>query len=118
LRFLDGSEQLPSDESGSFGSLGYEEARTIVVTRKALRLLVRALSHMQGIDGCSVDVCRGPTLGAIVTCRRLVLLNWSGSNRKCSIIISYRGDLDSTGSCSQAIRLFTTVQGQIPRDGS
>ena len=73
------SSTAPSDESGSFGSLGYEEARTIVVTRKALRLLVRALSHMQGIDGSSVDVCRGPTLGAIVTCRGLVLLNRSGS---------------------------------------
>ena len=77
--------------SGSFGSFGIEEARTIVATRKALRLLVRALSHMQGIDGSSVDICRGPTLGAIVTCRGLVLLNWSGSKHGCSIIISFRG---------------------------
>jgi len=32
--------------------------------------------------------------------------------------ISFRGDLDSTGSCSQVVRHFGTVQGQIPRDGS
>ena len=49
-----------------------------------------------------------------VTCRGLVLLNWSGSKRECSIIISYRGDLDRTGGCSQVVRLFSTVQGQIP----
>jgi len=26
--------------------------------------------------------------------------------------------LDSTGGCSQVVRLFSTVQGQIPHDGS
>ena len=53
-----------------------------------------------------------------VTCRGLVLLNWSGSKRECSIIISFRGDHDSTGGCSQVVRLFSTVQGQIPHGGS
>ena len=99
-RFLDGSEQLPREASGSFGSLGYKEAWTVVITRKALSMLVRVLSHMQGIDGSSVDVCQSPTLGVIVTCRELLLLNRSGSQRECNIIICYRGDLDSTGSCS------------------
>ena len=72
-------------------------------------MLIRALSHMQGKNGSSVDICRGPTLGAIVTCRVLVLLNRSGSWRERDIIISFRGDLDSTGSCSQIVRLFSTV---------
>ena len=53
-----------------------------------------------------------------VTCRGLVLLNWSGSKRESGIIISFRGDLDSTGGCSQIVRLFSTVQGQIPHGGS
>ena len=53
-----------------------------------------------------------------VTCRGLVLLSRLGSWCDRSIIISLRGDLDSTGSCSQVVRLFSTVQGQIPRDGS
>ena len=57
-------------------------------------------------------------MGYFVMCRGLVLLNWSGSKRVCRIIISYCGDLDSTGSCSQVVRLFSTVQGQIPHDGS
>jgi len=57
-------------------------------------------------------------MGYFVMCRGLVLLNWSGSKRVYRIIISYRGDLDSTGSCSQVVRLFSTVQGQIPHDGS
>ena len=44
-----------------------------------------------------------------VTCRVLVLLTRSGSWRERDIIISFRGDLDSTGSCSQIVRLFSTV---------
>jgi len=72
-------------------------------------MLIRALRHMQGIDGRSVDICRGPTLGAIVTCRGLVLLARSGFWRERDIIISFLGDLDSTGSCSQIVRLFSTV---------
>ena len=44
-----------------------------------------------------------------VTCRVLVLLNSSGSWRERDIIISFRGDLDSTGSCSQIVRRFSTV---------
>ena len=44
-----------------------------------------------------------------VTCRGLVLLARSGSWRERDIIISFRGDLDSTGSCSQIVRLFSTV---------
>ena len=51
-----------------------------------------------------------------VTCRVLVLLNRSGSWRERDIIISFRGDLDSTGSCSQIVRLFSTVYGQIPHN--
>ena len=53
-----------------------------------------------------------------VTCRGLVLLNWSGSKRESGIIISFRGDFDITGGCSQVVRLFSTVQGQIPHGGS
>jgi len=53
-----------------------------------------------------------------VTCHGLVLLNRSGSWRERDIVISFRGDLDSTGSCSQVVRLFSTVQRQIPHDGS
>jgi len=50
-------------------------------------MLIRAMSHMQGIDGCSVDMCRGPTLGAIVTCRGLVLLNRLGSASAASLFL-------------------------------
>jgi len=44
-----------------------------------------------------------------VTFRGLVLLTRSGFWRERDIIISFRGDLDSTGSCSQIVRLFSTV---------
>jgi len=44
-----------------------------------------------------------------VTCRGLVLSNRPGSWRERDIIISFRGDLDSTGSCSQIVRIFSTV---------
>ena len=43
-------------------------------------------------------------VSSTVTCRVLVLLNRSGSWRERDIIISFRGDLDSTGSCSQIVR--------------
>jgi len=52
-----------------------------------------------------------------VTCCGLVLLNRFGSWSERSFIISFRGDLDSTGSCSQIVRLFSTVQGQILHNG-
>ena len=38
-----------------------------------------ACSVGQGIDGSSVSICRGPTLGAIVMCLELALLIRSGS---------------------------------------
>ena len=54
---------------------------------------------------------KAQTIRIYVTCRVLVLLNRSGSWRERDIIISFRGNLDSTGSCSQIVRLFSTVQG-------
>ena len=83
-RFIDYSERLHQKVSGSFRRI--EEARTTVVTRRALNMLIRAQWHMQGINGCSLDICRGPTLCAIVTCRGLALLDRSGSWHECDII--------------------------------
>jgi len=72
-RLLDCSARFHRKASGSFGSLGNEEARTAVVPKKALSMLLRAMSRMQGVDGRSVDVCRGCTLVAVLTCRGLML---------------------------------------------
>jgi len=71
-------------------------------------MLHQAVRYMQGIDGSSVSICRSPTLDAIVTYRKLVLLFMSGSLCESGIIISFRGD-GSTGigairlSCSSAL---------------
>jgi len=60
-------------------------------------------------DGMAKKLCFLFYLYRPVTCRVLVLLTRSGFWHERDIIISFRGDLDSTGSCSQIVRLFSTV---------
>ena len=68
-----------------------------------LRVLGPPTKSIGGLCDCAKFGCN------CVTCRVLVLLNRSGSWRERDIIISFRGDLDSTGSGSQIVRLFSTV---------
>ena len=71
---------------------------------------VISLCYMRSsYDPCRYNTCMIFSSNSLVTCRGLVLLTRSGSWRERDIIISFRWDLDSTGSCSQIVRLFSTV---------
>ena len=54
----------------------------------------------------------------LVTCRGLALSIRSGIQRESGIIISFRGELGSTGRCSSVVRLVSTGRDQIPHGGS